>query len=167
MNYSEPLISQAVIFLRAIGCGILLGAFYDAAMLLRMLFGEKKAVYVFFDIAYFTAASVVSFFFMVLYNSGQIRLNLMLAELFGGTAFHLSLGKYVLRRCYVYIRLIRKIQAFILKPFRKAAEKLKSFSKKIFTEIRKNAARKENKEKNRKKVCNIGKILLKNKNKSV
>ncbi len=167
MNYSEPLISQVVIFCRAIGCGVLLGVLYDTVSFIRMLFGERKSVYVFFDTFYFIVASLVSFFFMVLYNSGQVRLNLMLAELFGGVAFHLSLGKYILGRCCIQLIRIRKILSFILRPFTKTAVKIYNYSEKIFLKFKKKASAEKNKEKNRKKFCNIGKILLKNKNKSV
>ncbi len=167
MNYSEPLISQVVIFCRAIGCGVLLGVLYDTVSFVRMLFGEKKSVYVFFDTVYFLVASLVSFFFMVLYNSGQVRLNLMIAELFGGVAFHLSLGKYILGRCYIQLNRIRKILSFLSRPFTKTAVKIYGFSENIFPKFTKKASTEKNKEKNTKKICNIGKILLKNKNKSV
>ncbi len=167
MNYSEPLISQIVIFCRAVGCGIILGALYDAVSLIRMLFGERKGVYVFFDTVYFLSASLVSFFFMVLYNSGQVRLNLMLAELFGGTAFHFSLGKYILGRCYVHLSRIRKILSFAARPFIKATVIFKDFCVKLFRTRVKHPSAEKNKEKNRKNFSNIGKILLKNKNKSV
>lgn len=167
MNYSEPLVSQIVVFCRAAGCGVLLGVLYDAVSLLRMLFGERKGVYVFFDTAYFLMASLVSFFFMVLYNSGQVRLNIMLAELVGGVAFHYSLGRYILGTFALHLGRVRKAFRFLTAPFVKMAVKIYSFSGKIFCELRKNLLQRKNKEKNEKKICNIGKILLKNKNKSV
>lgn len=167
MNYSEPLVSQVIIFCRAVGCGIILGVLYDAVSFVRMLFGERKSFYVFFDTLYFLIASLVSFFFMVLYNSGQVRFNLMLGELFGGAAFHLSLGKYVLGRCYIHLSRIRKFLSFIAKPFVKASVKIKAFFTKAFISKGKKTPAEENKEKNKKNFSNIGKILLKNKNKSV
>lgn len=68
MNYSEPLVNQVAVFCRAVGSGVLLGIIYDTVSAVRMLFGERKSVYVFFDTLYFVIASLVSFFFMVLYN---------------------------------------------------------------------------------------------------
>lgn len=167
MNYSEPLITQVVIFCRAVGCGVLLGVMYDAVSAVRMLFGERKSVYVFFDTLFCLMASLISFFFMVLYNSGQVRLNLMAAELFGGVAFHLSLGRYFLSRFALQLHRVRKILSFLMTPFRKAADKIGAFSGKIFLRVKKKLSGEKNKEKNPKKICNIGKILLKNKNKSV
>ena len=167
MNYSEPLINQVVIFCRAVGCGIILGVLYDGVSLIRMVFGERRGIYIFFDTAYFIAASLVSFFFMVLYNSGQIRLNIMLAELFGAAAFHLALGKYILKSCSVHLSRIRRLFLFAARPFIKAAVKFRSFLSDTFLYGDKKAFSRKNKEKNRKNFCNIGKILLKNKNKSV
>lgn len=121
MNYSEPLISQVSIFFRAAGCGIILGILYDAISLVRMLFGERKGVYVFFDTLYFLVAAVISFFFMVLYNSGQVRLNLMLAEGAGAIAFHFSLGRYILQGFASELVRIKKILSFVAVPFVKTS----------------------------------------------
>ncbi len=167
MNYSEPLISQITVFFRSVGCGILLGMLYDAVCLIRMLFGERKSVYVFFDTVYFLAASLISFFFMVLYNSGQVRFNLMLAELLGAVVFHFSLGKYILERYARQLSRIRKILAFLTRPFLKAAKKIRTITAKLCSDILKKAPERKNKEKFSKKFCNIAKIPLKNKNKSV
>lgn len=167
MNYSEPLVSQIVVFCRALGCGILLGLLYGAVCVVRMLFGERKGVYVFFDILYFLMASLLSFFFMVIYNSGQVRLNIILAELVGGVAFHFSLGRYILGRYAAYLACVRNFFAFLARPFIKTAEHLRDFSGRIFRRLGKKLSEMKNKEKNQKNFCIIAKILLKNKNKSV
>lgn len=167
MNYSEPLIKQIIVFFRAIGCGIIIGIVYEAVTALRILFGEKTRVYYFFDILFSLLASVISFFFMVLYNSGQVRLNVILAEVFGAVAFHLSLGRYMeeyLSRLIIFLKgLIRKT----LYPFEILINKLVLFVKKIIASLPKEG--KENKKKDNfsKKLSYISKIHLKNKNKSV
>ncbi len=167
MNYSEPLVNQLTVFCRAIGVGVLLGIIYDGFSAVRMLFGERKSVYVFFDTAYFLVASLVSFFFMVLYNSGQVRINLMLAELFGGTAFHFSFGKYILGNYLKHLNRIRKILSYILKPFCNFTERVSVFFKGKLSEWQKRVSGGKNIVKKSKKLSNISKILLKNKNKSV
>lgn len=167
MNYSEPLVSQVTVFFRSVGCGIMLGTLYDAVCLVRMLFGERKSVYIFFDTAYFLSAAIISFFFMVLYNSGQIRFNLMLAELAGAVVFHFSLGKYILEKYARQLSHIRKISFFLIGPFLKVCKKIQSTSEKLCSERLKKASEKKNTEKYSKKICNIIKIPLKNKNKSV
>ncbi len=167
MNYSEPLINQITVFCRAAGCGILLGILYDGVSLIRMTVGEKKGIYVFFDTVYFLLASVVSFFFMVLYNSGQVRLNLMLAELVGGAAFHFSLGRYVLEGYSLQLNRVRCLASFMARPFVRTAEGIRDFFLEKMTKKRKKRPGAENKEKISKKLSDIGKFLLKNKNKSV
>ena len=57
MNYSEPLINQITVFFKAVGCGTLLGALYGVLSFFRMLFGERKSVYVFFDTVFFVLYS--------------------------------------------------------------------------------------------------------------
>ncbi len=167
MNYSEPLISQITVFFRAVGCGILLGIVYDIISLIRMLFGERKGVYVFFDTAYFILASVISFFFMVLYNSGQIRLNIMLAEMAGGIAFHFSLGKYMLKSFSRELEHLRKLLSFLARPFVKTAGRVCTFLKSSASITSKELTGVKNIEKIRKIFSDIGKKLLKNQNKSV
>ncbi|MBQ3136417.1 MAG: spore cortex biosynthesis protein YabQ [Clostridia bacterium] len=167
MNYSEPLISQITVFFRSLGCGILLGILYDATCIIRMIFGERKSVYVFFDTLFFLAASLISFFFMIIYNSGQIRLNLMIAEFFGAVAFHLSLGKYILGKYACQLSRIRKVFVFLTKPFRKVSKIIRPFLLNLRPDILKIEAERENTAKKFKKFCNIIKFPLKNKNKSV
>ncbi len=167
MNYSEPLISQVTVFFRAIGCGVLLGVLYDAVGIIRMLFGEKKCIYVFFDTAFFLAASAVSFFFMVLYNSGQVRFNLIFAELVSAVVFHFSFGVYILKQWKNYVLSMRKVIRFLTKPFCKGIKKLRKNSEKLLQSISKKRSEREKNKKISKKFGNIGKILLKNKNKSV
>lgn len=167
MNYSEPLVSQITVFFRALGCGVLLGILYGCVSALRMIFGERKGVYVFFDTAFFILAALISFFFMVLYNSGQVRLNLMLAELLGCTAFHFSFGRYILEKYALYLHRIRTVISFLMKPFVTLYSKFLSVGGKILSVPAKKYAEGKFFNKNLKKLCDISKILLKNKNKSV
>ncbi len=167
MNYSEPLVNQVTVFCRAVGSGVLLGIIYDAVSAVRMLFGERKSVYVFFDTLYFVIASLVSFFFMVLYNSGQVRMNLMLAELFGAVALHFSFGKYLLGIYGKNLSLIRNFLKFIFRPFFISVRRIQSFLKDKLSAQRNLVSDSKNIVKKSKKFSNISKILLKNKNKSV
>lgn len=147
MNYSEPLISQVTVFFRAVGCGILLGMLYDVFSAVRMTFGEKKYIYIFFDTAFFLLASLISFFFMVLYNSGQVRLNIMVAELSGGIVFHHSLGRYILKRYAVHLNRLRKIVLLFASPFIKTSMKLYGFFGKLYKDTQKVLSQRKNKEK--------------------
>lgn len=167
MNYSDPLISQVTVFFRSVGAGIILGLIYDVLCFIRMIFGERKSIYVTFDIIFALTASVVSFFFMVLYNTGQVRFNLMLGELFGGLAFHLSLGRYILSVAQKYIDAIRKAVAFLLSPIKKITLKTVEKIKGKLKNHKITDLEAEKPQKTKKKFINIRKIPLKNKNKSV
>ena len=167
MNYSEPLINQVTVFFRALGCGILLGIFYDLVSAVRMTFGERKVIYVFFDTLYMVLAAVMSFFFMVLYNSGQVRLNLIFAEFIGCTAFHFSFGKYILKRYSVYLSRIRKFFSFAARPFVALLRKLQKIYIGILSSLKKKSAERNFFDIFSKKLSDISKIHLKNKNKSV
>ncbi len=167
MNYSDPLISQVIVFFRSVGAGIILGFIYDALCFFRIIIGERKSVYVTFDIIFSITASVISFFFMVLYNTGQVRFNLMLGELSGGLAFHFSMGRYFLSASGKYIAKIRRGVAMIFSPLKKCTQKAVSGIKLQYVKARKRDSEKKNNQKSRKKFINIRKILLKNKNKSV
>lgn len=167
MNYSEPLITQFTVFLRSLGAGVILGAVYEVIALIRAIFGQKKCVYVTFDITFALVASVISFFFMVLYNSGQIRFHLMLGELAGGLAFHLSVGRYIVTTAEKYILLIKKFLNFLLSPLRKIYLRIREKLKAKVKAGHKSKKEPQNSEKNKKIFINIRKILLKNKNKSV
>lgn len=167
MNYSEPLISQITVFCRAVGCGVLLGIVYCVFSLARMTLGERKSIYVLFDTVYFLFASVISFFFMVLYNSGQARFNLMLAELFGAVSFHFSFGRYILDRYALNLNRVRRLVRFLTRPFVRAGKKIYSFFHGRLSEMCKRHSVAGNKEKIFKKISDIRKFLLKNKYKSV
>lgn len=167
MNYSDPLISQVTVFFRSIGAGIILGMIYTALSFLRIIFGERKSVYVTFDIIFALTASVVSFFFMVLYNTGQIRFNLMLGELAGGLAFYLSIGRYILSAAQKYINAIRRAINFIMSPVKKIADKTAVKIRALLKNHKKEDSQEKNTQKTKKKFINIRKIPLKNKNKSV
>lgn len=167
MNYSEPLISQVTVFFRSVGAGIILGIIYDALSFVRIVFGERKSVYVTADIIFSLIASVFSFFFMVLYNTGQVRFNLMLGELAGGLAFHFGMGKYFLNTAEKYILKIRKVLMLIMSPFRKILLKIKDKIKEEIKKHRKTEKQLKITEKLRKIFINIRKSPLQNSNKSV
>lgn len=119
MRYSGPLSDQIVVFIRCIGLGVLLGLLYEAFSVLRCLLSDKTRAYVICDIAFSLIATVISFFFMILYNDGRVRLNLVVAQLLGGVAFHFSLGRYITQPISVAATKIRHILSVALRPMKK------------------------------------------------
>jgi hypothetical protein len=99
---------------------------------------------------------------MVIYNSGTVRLNMIIAQIVGAVAFHMTMGRYVAEVTTFISKIIGKTVVFIFTPFILLYHKLLSrfggFKEKI------NAKRKSyQKEKTKKKkIMNILKIHLKN-----
>ena len=125
MIYSGTLSDQIIVFIRCIGLGVLLGLIYEFFSLLRCFLSDKTRAYVICDIAFSLVATVISFFFMVLYNNGRVRLNLVLAQIIGGVAFHFSVGRYLLKPLTFIAVKIRRVLSALLLPVKKLIAKLK------------------------------------------
>ncbi len=127
MIYSGPLSDQIIIFIRCIGLGVLLGLIYEVFSALRCMISDKIPAYVICDVAFSLIATLISFFFMVLYNNGRVRLNLVFAQLIGGVAFHMSCGRYLLKPLTFIVVKIRRVISTLFLPVKKLIEKLSSF----------------------------------------
>lgn len=92
MTYSEPLSNQLYRFILALGFGIILGIIYEIIVLIRTLVSERKGAIIAQDIVFSIIFSVMSFFFMLIYNEGEIRLNLIFAQLLGIVTFHITVA---------------------------------------------------------------------------
>ncbi len=161
MNYAEPLSNQVMVFIRGVGFGVLLGLLYEAFTVLRNLISDKKWAYVLCDISFSLIAAVMSFFFMILFNGGIVRLNLILAQLLGGVALHLSAGRHLIKPMLFVGGAIRKGIRFVFSPVRFILHKGRAL---LSTQIKKLKSEKKNDsvpKKDRKKIKNIIKIPLK------
>lgn len=161
MNYSEPLSNQIIVFIRCVGLGVLLGFLFEVFSVLRALLSDKKWAYVLCDISFSLIATVISFFFMVLYNSGIVRLNLIAAQLLGGVAFHLTAGKYLIKPLIYFGEKLRKLVLLIFYPFKLFLKKAGALLHKIIKKTQRNNSGDKQVKKDRKKFRNIIKIPLK------
>ena len=109
------------IFLAA---GVLFGAVYDVLRFFRLIFPNKKAVFI-FDILFFFIISPVMFLLLLSYNNGQVRVFYFTAAFFGFIAYILT----IYRLTGVFERgiasFIRKIMKKCLKSFKKVLQKVK------------------------------------------
>ncbi len=171
MSYSEPLVNQIRVFFLSIGVGVVICLLYIAVQSIFRLFGKGNRVYYFADGVFCVLFAFVSFLFMVLYNSGRVRLHLVMGEAVGFFVFYFAVGRYMYALLLKVAELIRKAVGFILLPVRFV---WRHFVAGI-AEIKEKTARinfkkrdgKESKEKKVKKFNFLGKIHLKNRNKSV
>ncbi len=128
MNYAEPLSNQVLVFIRSVGFGVLLGLIYELFSAFRILLGDKKRAFVLCDIAFSLTATVMSFFYMVLYNSGSVRLNLLAAQLIGAAAFHIAAGRFLVKPFNFLMKKIRRILLAAFYPVRFSVRKIKEIS---------------------------------------
>lgn len=182
MTYSEPLINQVRIFLLSIGVGVPLCLLYVALQSASAFFGKRKwAVYT-ADILFSALSAFVSFFFMVFYNNGRVRLHLVIGEAVGFFVFYFAVGKYLLAFFIRVALLASRVTGFVLYPLLRVARAfgniyylLKDAFRGFFTSLKSfrerktenEAHQKEKIKKERKKFKFLGKIHLKNPDKSV
>ena len=161
MRYAEPLSNQLQVFITSIGFGVLSGLLYEVFSVLRRLAGNKKKASVICDFSFCVIVTVLSFFYMVIYNNGIVRLNLIMAQLAGGIAFHLSMGRYIRKPLYFLMDILRKVTGFIFYPIKILLNKLQNTISTFLTKHQKAQNEEQNKKKTDKKIKNIAKILLK------
>ena len=118
MTYSEPLISQLNYFLLSLGFGFFIDLWYVAVILLRMCLSESKAAVITGDIFFSITASVASFFFMVHYNNGQVRLNVIVGQIASAVVLHIILGSKIISVMKKPACTIRRGISFIMIPVR-------------------------------------------------
>ena len=162
MTYAEPLSNQILIFIRSIGPGVIIGILYDVIFSFFRTLSHKRFMIITADIFFSIAATLISFFYMVIYNSGTVRLNIIIAEIIGAVAFHMTMGKYVSKVTCFIAEIIGRIFGWVCYPLtlitRKVTAKLSSTKEKIRLK-RKTLPKQETK---KKKLMNILKIHLKN-----
>ncbi len=175
MSYSQPLINQPRILLLSIGVGVLLGLFYSVLQGVFRLTGEGRLSYYLSDGIFVTVFTLVSFFFMVLYNEGRVRLHLILGEVAGIIIFYLCAGKYIyafIRKVTVILRKLLKAffkpYAFIFSSFVSGISRLTvGIKERIISKKRKEGEKQKVNKKRLKKINLFSKIHLKNRDKSV
>ena len=165
MTYAEPLSNQVLMFIRSIGPGVLIGLIYDVIFTFFRTFSSKRPVIIAADLTFSIIATLISFFYMVIYNSGTVRMNIIIAEIIGAVAFHMTMGKYIAKPVSLIAKAVGKIAQTAFYPVLFICKKIKSLTKKLIN----NVDKKEKKEKKEpkitlqgKKIINIIKIHLKN-----
>lgn len=171
MSYSEPLINQVRVFFLSVGVGVFICLLYIALQSFFRIFSKGDRVYYVADGFFCALSAFVSFFFMVLYNNGQVRLHLVFGEAVGFFVFYLAVGRYVHSLLLKAAEGIRKAVGLVLLPVRLVTRHfiagLRETGDKIGALIAKKHKSESETEKKVKKFDFLGKIHLKNKNKSV
>ena len=157
MRYTQPLSDQVLIFISSIGPGVIIGFLYDVIFSFFRTFGNKRALTIAADLIFSVVTTLLSFFYMVVYNSGVVRLNIIIAQLIGAIAFHYTIGRYVEKGVCLIARLMNKLIKTVFFPLTFIVKKSAGFIKNAVNKT----AIKEKNAVQKKKINNIIKILLK------
>ncbi len=114
---------QEIVAITTLIIGVIIGIFYDALVIKRMLLGSGKAVVFIDDMLFMLVSSVVFVMTVFVTNNGVIRWYEFLCCILGFTIYKLTLSKLVLG----LFRLIIKLIKFILKTLLKVAITLVKF----------------------------------------
>lgn len=139
MEYIQSLSAQTNMFLYSFGFGFLLGILYDIVRTVRMIISRSKVFVFAADLLYFTVCAVLTFAFVLVMDSGKIRLYTAAGEVLGWLVYYFSFGSIALKISSFLCGAVKRFFCLIFNPFRrlcavagKVIEKTKVFIKKIF-----------------------------------
>ena len=89
---------QSELFLYAFGAGFLIGLIYAGLLLLRRLICHHDASIALEDILIFILGAFLSFIFLLDFNNGILRINLILSECLGFLAAHAAAKKILSKK---------------------------------------------------------------------
>lgn len=151
MIYSEPLFNQISRFVTSIGFGFIICILYLALVFLRTVISDRKWAIVTQDIVFGIITTVVSFFFMVIHNNGEVRWNLVLGEFLGAGVLYFTVGKYVMKFLEKFAKAIRRIASIILLPITLYIRAFPKVFMKVFNKIKSKTGIKKAREKAQRK----------------
>lgn len=183
MTYTEPLFNQVSRFATSVGFGFIICILYFVLFFIRKVISDKKSAVIIQDVVFGITGTIMSFFYMVIYNNGEVRFNLLIGEVTGAAVLYLTAGKYIKSFLGKTAVLIRRIIGNILLPLRLYFNALISYFKKAKSGIKESKSKKravakddtekedkkkrKNKENKKQKRKNNPLKPLKNQNKSV
>lgn len=90
--------NQFLMFMCSCGLGIGLGIFYDFFRILRLIINPKNIAIFVQDVIYFVFSGLLTFFFVLVFNFGEMRFYILGGECIGWIGYHLSLGDMVYKK---------------------------------------------------------------------
>lgn len=126
MVYIQGITEQTRIFLYSLGFGFLLGILYDVFRTMRLIISKSKGFAFFADLLYFSVCAILTFCFIMVVDSGKVRLYVALGEILGWLVYYFSFGA-------IAIRLTNAVTSF----FKRIFSAVSKFLKRIFNKIRK------------------------------
>ena len=158
MIYSEPLINQVSRFLTSIGFGFILCVIYIALKILFRVIGKGKASVMASDGVFVLSGSILSFFFMVIENNGQVRLNLVIGQLLGGLVMYFTVGRYILKLTYPVSDAVGVIIRKLLYPIKVYFKAFINVGKRLLSGLK--SKNKQKNKNNKKKIKLLRKLYV-------
>ena len=118
------MIDQVQIFWYSLVLGLILGMIYDIFKLFRLVFNSKKWSIFFQDILYFIIISLITFFFIIIFNKGEIRYYILIGQFIGWGIYYISCGRIVYKYSKNFLRIIKKCFCILFYPLRVIFNKL-------------------------------------------
>lgn len=145
MDYIQGLADQTEIFLYALGFGFLLGILYDVFRTVRMIISDSGGFVFFMDFLYFAVCTFLIFCFIMVTDSGRIRLYVAFGIVLGWTVCYFSLGAIAMRFSNAAISFVKRVLAALLKPFERFGKAILQKMKKITGFCKKNVRKSDKK----------------------
>lgn len=77
--------------------GVVLGFAYDIFRILRMIVNSKNISIFIQDVLYFIISGIITFWFVLYFNSGDSRFYILVGEAIGWILYHLTIGNLIYR----------------------------------------------------------------------
>lgn len=108
---------QALEFLLSCLLGAVLGVLYDAFRILRAAIPHGRILTLLEDILFWALSAVITFFFLLLFSEGQVRLYILLGELLGFIVYYFTVGSLVIGASKWIIRQVKRFLRFLYRLF--------------------------------------------------
>jgi len=170
MVYIQGIAEQTRIFLYSLGFGFLLGILYDVFRTLRLIISRSKSFVFFADLLYFILCAFLTFCFIMVVDSGRVRLYVALGEILGWFIYYFSFGTIAIRFTNTVTAFFRRVFSGVFKFIKRVFSKIGRKTGKIASSgkkfIRKNNKKlKFNLQKHKGLVYNLYSYILNYKNK--
>ena len=86
---------QVIVFLTSILFGVVMGFVFDFFKVAALIVGKGELKVFFIDLLYFIFCAFISFLYMMVVSSGEIRVFYIAGQFAGWFLYHFTLGRYI------------------------------------------------------------------------
>lgn len=147
MEYIQGLTDQTKIFLYALGFGFLLGVLYGAFRMVRMMIPDSKGFVFFMDLLYFAVCTFLVFCFILVTDSGRIRIYVAFGMILGWAVCYFSFGAIAMRVGKSVSAFSGRVFSVLFKPFLCVGRAIFRKMRKLVAFCKKNIRKSDKKEK--------------------